>query len=25
MGIGRDDLVRAVVEGADLFPRPSGV
>ncbi len=24
MGIGRDDLVRAVVEGAGLFPRPTG-
>lgn len=23
MGIGREDLVRAVVEGADLFPRPT--
>jgi methylenetetrahydrofolate reductase (NADPH) len=25
MGIGRDDLVREVVEGAGLFPRPTGV
>jgi methylenetetrahydrofolate reductase (NADPH) len=24
MGIGRDDLVRAVVEGSGLFPRPIG-
>ena len=24
MGIGRDDLVRKVVEGAGLFPRPTG-
>lgn len=24
MGIGRDDLVRDVVEGAGLFPRPTG-
>jgi methylenetetrahydrofolate reductase (NADPH) len=24
MGIGRDDLVRTVVEVADLFPRPTG-
>jgi methylenetetrahydrofolate reductase (NADPH) len=24
MGIGRDDLVRAVVEEAGLFPRPIG-
>ena len=24
MGIGRDDLVRAVVEEAGLFPRPTG-
>jgi methylenetetrahydrofolate reductase (NADPH) len=23
MGMGRDDLVRTVVEGADLFPRPT--
>lgn len=25
MGMGRDDLVRAVVEGAGLFPRPAAV
>jgi methylenetetrahydrofolate reductase (NADPH) len=25
MGIGRDDLVRAVVEDAGLFPRPTSV
>ena len=25
MGIGRDDLVRAVVEEAGLFPRPTSV
>ena len=25
LGIGRDDLVRKVVEGAGLFPRPTGV
>ncbi len=25
MGLGRDDLVRAVVEGAGLFPRPTDV
>jgi methylenetetrahydrofolate reductase (NADH) len=24
MGVGRDDLVREVVEGAGLFPRPTG-
>jgi methylenetetrahydrofolate reductase (NADPH) len=23
MGMGRDDLVRGVVEGAELFPRPA--
>jgi hypothetical protein len=23
MGLGRDDLVRAVVEAAGLFPRPT--
>jgi methylenetetrahydrofolate reductase (NADPH) len=25
MGMGRDDLVRGVVEGAGLFPRPTGI
>ena len=25
MGMGRDDLVRAVVERAGLFPRPTGL
>jgi methylenetetrahydrofolate reductase (NADPH) len=25
MGMGHDDVVRAVVEGAELFPRPTGV
>ena len=25
MGIGRDDLVRTVVEEAGLFPRPTSV
>jgi hypothetical protein len=24
MGIGRDDLVRTIVEEAGLFPRPTG-
>jgi hypothetical protein len=24
MGIGRDDLVRALLEQAGLFPRPTG-
>ena len=25
MGMGRDDVVARVVEGAGLFPRPTGV
>ena len=25
LGIGRDDLVRTIVEDAGLFPRPTGV
>ena len=25
MGMGHDDVVRAVVEGTGLFPRPTGV